>query len=189
LNTNQYFETIRCEDQEIYNLHYHKNRIASTIGLNLQIEEYIYPPSNELLKCKLIYDASGILDITYTPYQKKQIRSFKLVYDDTISYSKKSLNRNAIEHLYLQKDNCDEIIIVKNGLITDTSIANIAILYNDVWITPKTPLLNGTTKQRYLDNQFLKEKDITVDMLQESQEIALLNAMIEFDIKTDFAII
>jgi 4-amino-4-deoxychorismate lyase len=182
-----YFETIKCFDYELFNLQYHKNRIASAIGLNIDLEEYIYPPSSKLLKCKLSYDETGILDIEFTDYHKKDIRTFKLVYNDTIEYNKKYLNRNDIDNL--KDKNFDEIIIVKNSFITDTSIANIAILHNNEWITPKTPLLHGTTRARYLDNDILKEKDITITMLKNAPKIALLNAMIDFDIKTNFAII
>lgn len=185
----KYFETIKCDDQEVYNLEYHKKRIASTIGINIQLEEYIYPPTNDLLKCKVVYDVTGILDINYVPYEKKEINSFKLVYDDFITYSKKSVDRTAIDKLYLQKEKTDEIIIVKNNLITDTSIANIAIYYDNNWFTPKTPLLFGTTRQRYIDSGILKEKDLEIDSLHKAEKIALLNAMIDFDIKKNFDII
>ena len=83
---------------------------------------------------------------------------------------------------------CDEIIIVKNNLICDTSKANIAIFLNKEWLTPKIPLLKGTTMQRYINNGTLKQKDITVDMLKQSSKIALLNAMIDFDIINNFSL-
>jgi len=182
-----FFETIKCFDFEVYNLFYHKQRISRTIGINIQLEEYIYPPNDKLLKCKVIYDDSGILDIQYAEYNKKDISTFKLIYDDNIKYSKKYLNRDCIDKL---KKNIteDEIIIVKDGLITDTSIANIAILYNDIWITSKKPLLIGTSRNRYIDNNLIIPKDITVKMLKESKKIALLNAMIDFDILNNYTI-
>ena len=178
----EYFETIKCNDFEVYNLNYHKQRIATTIGKNISLDEYIYPPSNKLLKCKVIYNKYEIIDIIYDSYTAKNINSFKLIHDDNIIYNKKSTNRSVIDNLYLQKKLSDEIIIIKNNLITDTSIANIAIYYNGTWYTPKTPLLFGTTRQRYIDNGSLFEKDITIDILQSSSKIALLNAMIDFKI-------
>ena len=77
----------------------------------------------------------------------------------------------------------------KNGLITDTSIANIAIEIDGIWFTPKTPLLYGTTRQRYLDNSKLKELDISIEMLQSANKIGLLNAMIDFDVLDDYKIL
>lgn len=179
---NIYFETIKCDNFEIFYLDYHKRRIAQTIGLNLNLEEYIYPPTKEFTKCKVIYNNNGIINITYQPYIKKQINSFLLIFDDHIEYNKKTQNRESIEKLYLQKNLSDEIIIVKNNLITDTSNANIVIFYDNKWITPKTPLLFGTTRSRYLDYGKISEKDITVEMLLNATKIGLLNAMIDFDI-------
>lgn len=84
----KYFETIKCDDYEIFNLEYHSKRVSNTVGLNLNLQEYIYPPTNELLRCKLIYDESGVLEVDYFPYKKREINSFKLIFDDKIDYSK-----------------------------------------------------------------------------------------------------
>lgn len=183
-----FFETIKCDDFEIYHLEYHKKRISKTIGLNINLEEYIYPPTNELLKCKITYDKDGILDINYLPYIKKNIHSFQLVFDNTIIYDKKKVERQNIEQLYLQKKLNDEIIIVKNNLITDTSIANIVIFYENKWLTPKKPLLCGVTRERYLTNGIITEEAITTKMLQAATKLGLLNAMIDFDTISNFKI-
>ncbi|MFK2823173.1 aminotransferase class IV family protein [Arcobacter sp. YIC-80] len=176
-----YFETIKCDDFEVFNLEYHQERIAKTVGLNINLSEYIYPLSNKLLRCKLIYDESGVLDVNYFEYKKKDIKTFKLVYDENIDYSKKYLNREKLDELCAKKDNCDEIIIVKDGFITDTSIANIAIFYDNRWISPKKPLLKGTTRARLISQGKLYEKDISIQMLQKCEKFALMNAMIDFD--------
>ena len=78
----KYFETIKCDDFEVYNLDYHEKRIARTIGLNINLQDYIYPPSNKLLRCKLIYDENSVLDVQYFEYEKKQINTFKLIYEN-----------------------------------------------------------------------------------------------------------
>ena len=187
-NTEIFFETIRCEDEEVFNLQYHKKRIARTIGMNIELEEYIYPPSEELLKCKVAYTKDEIIDINYSPYTPKQINNFKLIYDNTITYQYKSTNRKNIDNLYTQKEKADEIVIVRNGLITDTSIANIAIYQNGIWLTPKTPLLLGTTRDRLIENNKIKESDITVKQLISCEKVALMNAMIGFKIITNFKI-
>ena len=187
--TEIFFETIRCEDEEVFNLHYHKKRVARTIGMNIDLEEYIYPPSQELCKCRVAYTKDEIIDINYTTYTPKQINSFKLIYDDNISYKYKSTNRKDIDALYKQKENTSEIIVVKNGLITDTSIANIAIYQNGIWITPKQPLLRGTTRDRLIEEGKLKEEDITVNQLISCEKIAILNAMIGFKTLTEYEIV
>ena len=185
----QFFETIRCEDEEVLNLEYHQKRISRTIGKNINLGEYIYPPTTELLKCKVIYDMDEIIDISYLPYKAKEIKSFKIVFDDDIDYKYKSTNRDFIDVLYNKKESFDEIIIVKNGLVTDTTIANIAIYKDDIWVTPKTPLLFGTTRDRLIDENFIKENDITLDDLKNSKKIAVMNAMVGFKIIEEFELL
>ena len=68
-------------------------------------------------------------------------------------------------------------------LLTDTSIANIAIFYENIWITSKNCLLNGTTKARLLEEKFLIEKRYNSEYVKNTSKIALMNAMIGFDIK------
>lgn len=177
-----YFETIKCDDYEIFNLTFHNKRVSNTVFLNLNLNEYIYPTSENLLKCKLIYNEEGVKDVTFDIYKKREIQSFKVVYDDNIEYSKKSTNRDALNNLFSKRDEADEIIIVKNGLVTDTSIANIAIYDGTSWLTPKKPLLEGVTRARLLESRELILADISVEMLVKCEKIALLNAMIDMDI-------
>ncbi|PHO13864.1 branched-chain amino acid aminotransferase [Malaciobacter marinus] len=186
--TINYFETIKCEDYEVFNLSYHNKRIAKTIARNFDLSEYISPLNEKLLRCKVIYNSDEIIDIKYFEYRKKEIKNFKIIKNDKIEYSKKYLNRDSLNKLFEQKESCDEIMIFKNSLLTDTSIANIAIFYDNSWITPKKPLLNGTTRQRYINSGFIKEADITLAMLKNAKKIALLNAMIDFDILEDYSL-
>ncbi|WP_375724740.1 aminotransferase class IV family protein [Arcobacter sp. KX21116] len=178
----EYFETIKCEDKEVFNLHFHNLRLASTIGKNIDLNEYIYPLNSKLLKCKVIYNDDEIIDVRYDEYKKREIKSFKIVYDDNIEYSKKYLNRASLDELYAKKEDAHEIIIFKNYLLTDTSIANIALYDGSNWYTPKKPLLNGTTRQRYLESKNIIEKDLTIEDLKSASKLALMNAMIDFDI-------
>lgn len=183
----KYFETIKCDDFEVFNLEYHNKRVANTIGLNVNLQEYIYPISDELLRCKVIYDESGIIDVLYYPYKKREIKNFKIIFEDEIDYSKKYLDRENLDKLFEKRGSCDEIIIVKNGIVTDTSIANIAIFYENLWITSTNCLLNGTTKARLIEEKRLIQKDITLEMLKKSSRIALMNAMIGFDEIEDYS--
>lgn len=183
----KYFETIKCEDFEVFNLKYHDKRVSKTIALNLNLQEYIYPMSDELFRCKVIYSSEGIEDVQYFSYMKRKISTFKLIFDDKIDYSKKYLDRTSLDNLFNQKEGADEIIIIKNGLVTDTTIANIAIFDGSNWITSKSPLLYGTTRARLLEEKRIFEKDITLSMLKEAKKIALMNAMIDFDILEDYS--
>ena len=74
---------------------------------------------------------------------------------------------------------CDDILIVKNGRITDTSYANIVVRGSDnTWYTPSTYLLNGTRRQSLLDRGIIKEREITPASLRKFRELHLINSMI-----------
>ncbi|WP_309546477.1 aminotransferase class IV [Hoylesella marshii] len=74
---------------------------------------------------------------------------------------------------------CDDVLIVRNGLLTDTSYTNIALYDGYQWFTPATPLLEGTMRASLLDSGMLIEKDILLSDLPHYQYIALFNAMID----------
>ncbi|WP_457749823.1 aminotransferase class IV family protein [Sulfurimonas sp.] len=178
----QYLETIKALDGELYNLKYHQKRLDETIkNSNIILKDIVLPPASGLFRCRVVYDAKNY-EVTYHPYKKKNIKTLKLVCDDEISYARKYCERSAIDVLMQKKSFCDDILIVKNGLVTDTSIANIAFKYKNNWLTPKKPLLAGTTRARLLQNHKIVEEDISVKDLENFTQVALMNAMIDFDI-------
>ncbi len=181
-----FLETIKAFNGEVYNLEYHQKRYESVLSAYSQtnykeLSKYIQAPTEGLYRCRLLYTLEDIT-ISYHKYEKREISSFKIIYCDDIEYWKKSSNRDELNKLYDKKDDCDDILIVKNGLITDTSIANIAFFDGDKWLTPKTPLLAGTTRERYLQEGKILEADIKVQDLENYSKVVLLNAMIDFDI-------
>lgn len=185
-----YLETIKSVDGEIFHLKYHQKRyeeVLKTLGIKdiKNLGEYLNPPKWGLYRCRLIYDAESI-EVTYHEYKKREISTFKLIFENEIEYSLKSTNREKIDSLFSQKDDADEILIVKNLLITDTSIANIAFFRDGVWLTPKNPLLKGTSRARLIDEGKLIESDIKVQELRSFSQVALLNAMIDFDVLDRF---
>ena len=74
----------------------------------------------------------------------------------------------------------DDILIVRRGLLTDTSIANIALFDGKDWFTPKLPLLRGTCRTALIDNGIIKEKDIRPEELSSYSFVRLFNAMIKW---------
>lgn len=69
---------------------------------------------------------------------------------------------------------------MRDGLLTDTSICNIALWDGTSWITPARPLLRGTARARLLDNGLIKSGDIRPEELPGYERIRLFNAMIGF---------
>lgn len=112
-------------------------------------------------------------------YHIKPIRSLRLVTHDTIDYSHKSTDRSELNELYQQRGDAEDILIVKNGLITDTWYANVALLKRGQWYTPASPLLKGTKRAQLIHDGKLVEADITPDKLNDYSQISIINAMID----------
>lgn len=172
---------------------YHQKRFEAVLNLfNIKtipsLLDLIIPPKEGLFRCRVVYEPEFLdkINIEYIPYIKRDINSFKIIKDEEIKYQHKYLDRTKIDVLFAQKGDCDEIIIVKNNLITDTSIANLAFLINNKWLTPKAPLLRGTTRERLLDSTIIEKANINIDDLSKVKKVALMNAMVEFDVIDNF---
>ncbi len=181
-----FLETIKAIDGEVKHLEYHQKRyegVVNSLGVKqvYKLKELLHPPKKGLYRCRVVYSRDD-LEVEYIPYQKRQIQKLKLVKSDTIEYSKKYVDRRELDSLFAQKGEGDDILIIKNGFVTDTSIANLAFYDGEHWLTPKRPLLQGTTRARLLENCKIFEKDIRVEDIYTYKKIALMNAMIDFDI-------
>jgi len=182
-----FIETIKILNGKLFHISYHQKRyemLLESFGIKSFeiLEEYITPPQNGLYRCRVVYNLQNSISVTYHKYKKRDINSLKLVYNDEIEYKLKSTNREELNKAYETRDKNDDILIVKNSLITDTTIANIALLKEGVWYTPKNPLLQGTTRERLLQEGKVVQKDIFVSDIYSYERVALLNAMIDFDI-------
>ena len=182
----QYFETIRVTDGIINNLSYHHKRMNDTRqhfwpGCDILCLEDILSDCKVFTgKAKVCYNGDGFTTVSILEYKMRQIKSLKIVTDDIIDYSYKGIDRSSLDKLSAQKGNKDDILIVKNGLITDTSYTNVVLSDGTAWHTPKHPLLKGTMRQYLLDRNIISEKDIKLDDLHTYREIRLINAMIDF---------
>ncbi|MBU1822594.1 MAG: aminotransferase class IV family protein, partial [Bacteroidetes bacterium] len=183
------FETI-CVQQRQFSklLPYHQARLNRTraalwpasgpIDLSsiLTIPDEVGP---EKYKCRVTY-GSEIVNIEWEKYQYRTIQSLRLVESDSIDYAFKYNNREAINALHAQRGECDDVLIVKNGLITDTSYANVAFFDGTAWYTPAQPLLPGTQRAFLLDEGIIVPKEIRVGDLSQYQAVKLFNAMVEW---------
>ena len=187
-----FLETIKAIDGEIFNISYHQERYESVLKkFNIKhsqdLKELLTPPKIGTYRCRLTYDLSKephAFNVTYHKYEKREIETLRLLYNDNIEYSLKSACRDELDALYKLRDGCDDVLIVKNSLITDTTIANIAFFDSKRWVTPKSPLLMGTTRERLLREGKIFQESIYVSDLKNFSKVALMNAMIDFDIIT-----
>ncbi len=182
-----FIETIRIEDGKVYNLDYHIERFNRTRAalwkgsIPIDLRALVSPQSLAgIYKCRVVYGRE-IEEITYVPYQMRDVSSLRLVVADTVDYTYKSTNRENLNALYAQRKMADDILIVKEGCLTDTSIANIALYDGHTWFTPARPLLRGTKRAELLDRKLIVEKDIPQISLKDYSHIMLFNAMIDWE--------
>ncbi|MBI9035337.1 MAG: aminotransferase class IV [Bacteroidales bacterium] len=185
----QLFETIRLENGRFFNLEYHQQRMNKAylhffpgrIPFNLEkfLSEKEFPHQG-LYRCRMDYNGPHH-SVEFHSYKRRIISSLQLVCNDEIEYSYKYSNREVLQQLLLKKNNCDEIIIVKNGLLTDTTFSNLIFFDGSNWYTPSIPLLNGTKRQFLLNNGLIQEKDISPQDLKSFHSVCLINAMLDLN--------
>jgi len=179
-------ETIKIEDGEIHNLSYHQHRCTKSrqtlfqSSNELNLSSLIDAPKTGLYRCRILY-GEVLHSIEYIPYTPKEIKRLRIVSSD-IEYSLKYANRDALNTLLESNKDVDEVIIEKNGYLTDTTISNIAFFDGEQWFTPEKPLLEGTMRAKLIDEGFLQTKEIKKEDLQNYSQVALMNAMIGFKI-------
>ncbi len=143
-----------------------------------KIKNVEIPVSPSIMKCRILYD-TDIRQIEFNYYYKRRIDSLKLVIDENIDYSFKYANREVFSHLLRQKDDCDDILIVQSGCITDTSYSNVVLFDGESYYTPDTYLLNGIRRQQLLASGKIKERRITPAMLSHFERLYLINSMLD----------
>lgn len=182
-------DTICYENGKFQRIELHNERVNRSrrdlFGLKdeLQIENHLTIPSNlesEIVKCRITY-SSEIEKIEYEKYVMKPIHSLKLIYGDHVDYAYKYSDRSQLIQLSQSKGEADDILIVREGFITDTSYANIVFLKEGTWITPSTPLLNGTRLESYLGSGRITIALIRPEDLAQFSEARIINAMISLE--------
>jgi len=190
------FEVVKVRGKKLHNIDYHNNRmnwsLATVFGLNepISLEKEIIIPktlNNQAHKCRVIY-TNKIEKIEFEPYQPRIISSLKIIAHNTIDYSVKYYDRKTINDLFEKRGSCDDILIIKNGFITDISYANIVFWDGCQWITPSSPLLPGTKRQQLIDQKKIVEKEIKIKDIQSFEKARIINAMIDLEESNDILI-
>lgn len=179
-------ETIKVSDGEIHNLPYHQRRFDYSFEVHFEkkpiftLQNVITIPEEfhkGLVKLRFLYTKDDF-KVEFSNYTPRKINTLKVIESNKISYSLKFTDRSQIDILLEQKGECDDILIVKNGFITDTSISNIVFYWDHEWITPATPLLKGTCRDKLLKEGKIKEERLKISDLHKFKSFCLINAMI-----------
>lgn len=182
----QFIETIRIENGKALNLGFHNYRFNKTrrdifeCNLPVNLADYIRPGEyTERTKCRIEYQ-DEVEKVEYQPYTIRPVKSLRMVTSDGLDYTYKSSNRQKLDELFKQKGEADDILIIRDGFLTDTSIANIALWNGEQWETPEKPLLEGTMRASLLGKRLIVPAVIHPQDLSRYSLIRLFNAMIGF---------
>ena len=179
-----FVETLRISDGCIERMALHTERMNRTRRVFypdaplLDLADVLVPPvSGDVLKGRVTYGAI-FGEITNTPYRIRPENCLRLVVDDAMDYTNKRTDRSVLEAAFACRDGADDVLIVRRGLLTDTSIGNVALLRDGAWLTPRSPLLAGTRRAALLAEGVITEADVWQIELSSFQKLRVFNAMI-----------
>jgi 4-amino-4-deoxychorismate lyase len=186
-----FIETLRIRNGDFRNIDYHQSRMTRTIFEHYNSGNYpflefeIRDRANDLnaditYKCRVTYGKS-IEKIECEKYDIKYQSAIKAVEANDLDYSFKYADRSSFQTLLEQNPNYSDVLIIKNGCVTDTTYANIVFIRDGKMFTPSTPLLAGTMRQSLLDTGLITEKLIKLENLAEYDEFLLINSMMDLD--------
>jgi para-aminobenzoate synthetase/4-amino-4-deoxychorismate lyase len=78
-----------------------------------------------------------------------------------------------------KRPDVDDVILVNDrGLVTESTIANLAVELDGIWVTPpvSSGLLPGTYRAVLVRERRLAERPVTMDELRRATEIALVSS-------------
>lgn len=183
------FETIKIQNKKPQNVDYHIKRVRKSrfelFGLSncndfMNFLEKFEVNEDKLFKLKIIYN-QNIVDyqlFDYTIVYKKAMKFFEKPFFD---YHFKFLNRDELADIEKSLSSEEVGIITKNGYLTDATYANIVLFDGKNYFTPENCLLEGTKRQKYIDDGTIVTKPIHQEELVNFKTLHLINAMIDLE--------
>lgn len=179
------FESLCVKDGKVLNEQWHRLRFEKAY-------RYLFghPPTFELLegialpsqyrhgtvKLRIHYNEKD-RKLHFENYSPKNIQSLKVVTATSLDYSHKYSDRKKLNALFSQRNQCDDVLIVRQGWLTDSSYANVVLFDGDKWWTPQRPLLEGTCRARLLAAGAIQEAALQLADLKNFKGLKLINAM------------
>ncbi len=185
--TSPFVETICLIDGEPRLLRYHNRRLNHTRKMIFGSTDFIdladYIPKETQKgkqKLRVLYDET-ILSVKVSDYQINELQEISAVtIDPTFSYTYKSSDRNYFAQL-LEEQNAQDLVLIQNNLITDTTFCNLIFSDGTRWLTPAQPLLEGCMRQNLIENHGVLPAIIRTEDLDKLISFKRINAMRSFE--------
>ncbi|QIW14981.1 branched-chain amino acid aminotransferase [Pasteurellaceae bacterium RH1A] len=188
------FETLAIMDGQVQNLAYHQARLNQALKdyfkteNHLDLGQIIHVPAEfkqGKVRCRVDYNDQEY-EINFYPYSPRKLERFKCVYTQDLDYAFKYSDRRALEQL--KEPDCDEVIIINKGFVSDCTIGNLLFLKAGVWYSPATYLLKGTQLSRLLAEKQVVLTPIREEDLAQYEKIMMVNALNPFDLSRAVAL-
>lgn len=182
-------ESIRIVDGNAPLLDYHQRRVTRSRKLifpkspSFKLEEIlpdIQLPQKGVYKLRIVYGVE-LEKHELIPYNIVPASSVRLVNADNVRYGQKFLNRSGIRKCLEKKGDCDDILMIQRGHLTDASYANVALNDGKFWYTPAWPLLRGCRREQLIAEGLLRPIVIRDRDIRHFKEIRLINAMLPWE--------
>lgn len=182
-------ETIRVCGRKFEDLFWHEARLNRTRTAVWKTTDYLILSDllavpawldDALYKCRVVY-GRNIERVEFEAYAPRSVRSLQLVEVGGLDYKHKYADRTGLNALFAQRGHADDVLMVRDGLITDASYANVAFFDGQNWLTPAQPLLEGTRRAKLITEGKVIPKKISADNLSGFVCARLMNAMLDFD--------
>lgn len=190
----QFLETLCIVDGIPLNLEWHQKRMDSTLRyfhedisesedlINLQsLFSVMDVPHEGVWRCRVIYSIHSV-SVEFIPDGNSTFRTLKLVeVPSDYDYRYKYADRQFLEKVFAQRGEADDVLMVRQGWIADTTKGNIAFRSGLRWYTPSLPFLAGTTWKRLLSSGVLIPRPIHISDLDRFEAFKVVNALNDWD--------
>lgn len=183
----RFIESIRIVNTKPVNISLHNERVSKTAlhhygtDLNLPIDKILKENDisvNTLYKLRIVY-SNKLESYSIEPYLQKELRVLRAVTNDNIEYSFKYEDRAALDALYSKRGDCDDVLIIRRGIVTDTSYGNVLYSDGEKLYTPANPLLKGTKREQLLRDGKIIERDLPADRIRDFLQWYVINSMLD----------
>jgi para-aminobenzoate synthetase / 4-amino-4-deoxychorismate lyase len=140
----------------------------------------------EPVRIRLTLARDGTVDVTSSalkPSPESRVRlaidDESVAPDDAFLFHKTTL-REPYERRRAKRPDADDVLLVNTrGEVTESTVANVAVLFGDRWVTPSLDagLLPGAYRAVLLRDGTLTEQSVTLDELRRADDVALVSSV------------
>lgn len=129
------------------------------------------------VKCRVLYSPEGFR-AEWSRYVPRRVRTLRAVDCGSLDYHLKYADRSALDRLYALRDGCDDVLLIRRGMVTDTSFSNVVLYDGSGYFTPSDFLLDGCRRRSLLEAGIVREMPLKERDLDSFGDIFLINSML-----------